>query len=285
MKDRFTPKQVALAIGASEASVKRWCDRGVLAAQRTPGGHRRVPCSEVFRFLRESGHPVVRPEVLGLPPSVGSERRLDQVDAHLRAALSEGDADRFRRLVFNLYLSGLECATIFDRHLSGVFESLGDLWQHHDLEIYQERRACEICIRLVHELRGAITPPAEDANQAIGGTLSADMYSLPTAMVELSLREHGWRAVSLGVGLPEETLSAAIRRERPRLFWLSVSHVAAEEDFLAAYSKLYETAKDQGVPVAVGGRALDEELRHQMRYTAYCDQIKDVVAFAESLRG
>ncbi|REJ93532.1 MAG: helix-turn-helix domain-containing protein [Planctomycetota bacterium] len=50
MNDLLTPKQVARAISVSESSIKRWCDRGAIATQYTPGGHRRIPLSGLLEF-------------------------------------------------------------------------------------------------------------------------------------------------------------------------------------------------------------------------------------------
>ncbi|REJ65407.1 MAG: helix-turn-helix domain-containing protein [Planctomycetota bacterium] len=50
MNDLLTPKQVARAISISESSIKRWCDRGAIATQYTPGGHRRIPLSGLLEF-------------------------------------------------------------------------------------------------------------------------------------------------------------------------------------------------------------------------------------------
>jgi len=65
MKELISPKQVALALGVSEASLKRWCDKGLIPAIRTAGGHRRLPINGVIHFIRQTGQHLVRPEVLG----------------------------------------------------------------------------------------------------------------------------------------------------------------------------------------------------------------------------
>ena len=67
----LTPSQVAQAIGVSEASVKRWCNKGLLASFRTIGLHRRLPIDVVIQFIRSSGRPLLRPELIGLPPATG----------------------------------------------------------------------------------------------------------------------------------------------------------------------------------------------------------------------
>jgi methanogenic corrinoid protein MtbC1 len=121
-----------------------------------------------------------------------------------------------------------------------------------------------------------------DAPLAIGGAPSADHYSLPTKMVEVVLRDAGWRATSLGVGLPLETMREAIERSQPRLFWLSVSHLEDEEAFLEQYAQLLESAGAL-TAIVVGGRALKDSLRVRMTYAAYCDNLQHLESFAAAM--
>lgn len=284
MKKLITPKQVAQAIGVSESSLKRWCDRGVLTTVRTAGGHRRLALDDVVRFLRQSGHKLVRPELLGLPANAGQgatvvARARDQV----RDVLLAGDEEQVRRIVFDLYLAGQTTCDICDRVLAEAFHDIGDGWQCGDVVVYRERRGCEIALKALHDLRLAITAPAEDAPLALGGALEHDPYRLPTTMVEIALREAGWRATSLGTMLPAATLVEAVRENQPDLVWVSVSSIASTEEFLDGYARLYETAAALGTAVAVGGRALTDEIRQQMDYSAYCDTLRHLVSFVGTL--
>lgn len=284
MKKLVTPKQVAQAINVSESSLKRWCDRGLLTTVRTAGGHRRLALDDVVRFLRESGHPVVRPELLGLPSTVGQgatvvARARDQV----RDALLAGDEDQCRRIVFDLYLSGQSAGEICDRVLAAAFHDIGDRWQCGEILVYRERRGCEIALKALYDLRQAISTPPADAPVAIGGTLEHDPYRLPTTMIEIALREAGWRATSYGTLLPAATLGEAVRENRPRLLWVSVSAIESVPLFLEEYARLFETAAELGTAVAVGGRGLTQEIRQQMTYSAYCDTLRHLVAFIATL--
>ena len=47
----YRRSQFAREIGVSEATVKRWLDRGQIAFVRLPGGERRIPASELERIL------------------------------------------------------------------------------------------------------------------------------------------------------------------------------------------------------------------------------------------
>ena len=231
MKHLITPKQVAQAIGVSESSLKRWCDRGILTTVRTAGGHRRLALDDVIQFLRESGHNLVRPELLGLPSTVGQgatvvARARDQI----RDALLAGDEDQCRRIVFDLYLAGQTACDICDRVLAAAFHDIGDGWECGEVVVYRERRGCEIALKALHDLRLAVRVPPLDAPVAIGGALEHDPYRLPTTMVEIALREAGWRATSLGTLLPAATMGEAIRENRPQLLWVSVSSIESVPD-------------------------------------------------------
>lgn len=284
MKIHVTPKQVAQAIGVSESSVKRWCDQGLIPTERTAGGHRRLPMGGVMQFLRVSDHSLVRPEILSLPPTAsGGAATLEQTYEEMVGALEDGDEERFRAAGFNLFLAGYTTVDICDRAMAPAFDELGRRWQHGQIEIYQERRASEIGLKFLHELRASLPVPELGTPLAIGGTFEGDWYALPTTMAEVVLREQGWRAQSYGSSHPPATLEAAVRDRKPDLFWLSVSWIASEDDFVDRFQGLYETAMECGTAVAVGGRALSEDIRRRITYSAFCDRMGHLAAFAAAL--
>ncbi len=284
-RELLTPKQVAVAIGVSESSLKRWCDQGILPTVRTVGGHRRLPLSGVLRYLQSSGQPLVKPEVLGLPRLSGqTERTLAHAADELFVALTGADDELVRRIVLDLYLNGHRFAAICDEVIRPAFQRIGEEWECGHVEIYQERTACEMIQRALFELRrdwARITPHDP---LALGGTIVGDSYRIPTSLAELVLLEGGWRAESLGTNLPIDTLVAAIEQRRPRLFWLSLSYIADPAALLAEFPRLTAAAKQWGTPIVVGGQALTPELRSSLRYTACCDSMRQLDAFAETWR-
>ena len=78
-------------------------------------------------------------------------------------------------------------------------------------------------------------------------------------MVELALREAGWRAVSCGCGLPPATVAAAIRRLKPRLCWLSVSTLPPAVTLAEFAGPVHAAAQENGTLLVVGGRAAPPE--------------------------
>jgi methanogenic corrinoid protein MtbC1 len=238
----------------------------------------------VVQFLRQSGHKLVRPELLGLPANVGQgETVVARARDQIRDALLAGDEDQCRRIVFDLYLAGQTACDICDRVLAEAFHDIGDGWECGEVVVYRERRGCEIALTALHDLRLAIAAPPIDAPRALGGALEHDPYRLPTTMVEIALREAGWQATSLGTMLPAATLVEAVQENQPDLLWVSVSSMASLDEFLDGYARLFETAAALGTAVAVGGRALTDEVRQQMDYSTYCDTLRHLVTFVATL--
>jgi len=285
MRDLLTPKQVARALDVSESSIKRWCDSGGIPTQYTAGGHRRISISGLTEFLRGGKHELVHPEALGWPPTSGQTSRVvDRAAEQMTEALIGGDESRCRQIAMDLFLAEHSIAVICDEVFAAAFREIGDRWEHGSAEIYQERRGCEISLRVLHELRTILPAPPTGAPLAIGGTASGDPYNLGTTMAELVLHDSKWHAVSLGDNLPFDTLAAAISRHRPKLFWLSCSLIVDESAFLEGYGKLHD---EYGIDVAfvVGGTALHQGIRQQMKYSAHCDNMQHLAGFAQTLRG
>ncbi len=284
MKQHLTPKQVARAIGVSESSLKRWCDRGLIPVEKTAGGHRRLPIAGVLSFLREQGHTVVEPEVLGLPPAMGQTLwTLERARHRLVEALVSGDEGVCLQILMDLYVANHSLPAICDEVLAAAFHQIGDLWDCGSVAVYQERRACGMALRMMHHLRSLLAPAPSDAPAAIGCSLSGDQYLLALTMGELTLRDLGWNATNVGHSLPAETVVNAIREISPDLVWLSASFIEDEQRFCEAVNTIYAQSEQQGAVLAIGGRELTEDLRRRIQYTVHCDDMRSFANFSRSL--
>lgn len=285
MSQFFSPKEVALALGVSESSLKRWVDRGLIRADKTGGGHRRLTLDAVLAYVREQGRDIVDPGMIGLPPETGVSRSREQgAHADFLAAVTSGDEFTAQRVILDLYIRGVSVAAICDSVITTAFHRIGELWRCGELEVYQERRACEICNRVVHELRRAVGAGPRTGPLAMGGTLDGDPYTLAADMAEIVLRDAGWRASSLGHMLPFESLRNAIESDQPELMWLSVTSIRDTDQFIANLNGLFDTASSCGCALVVGGQALTTDIRQCLRYTTCCDNFCHLEAFAKSIR-
>lgn len=300
----FSPRQAAQALGVSESSIKRWCDLGAVPVLRTAGGHRRIPRKSLEDLLAQGGDlgsllklsdaassDVAAKEGCGDsdktdPPASESaknsdagDRKLDvfagddllEVQTEFRDALRIGLESRCRQLVDDLLKAGFSRSSAADFLMTKAMHQFGHMWEHGDLAVYQERRACGICMGLLHELKRSFSL-APGAPVAIGGTPRGDIYQLPTQMIELALCEAGWNATSLGCNLPIASFAEAVREYEPSLLWISLSSIEAEESFVREFNELADLLS-KGTALIIGGRAANDSLRPRLRYTAHCDSL------------
>jgi excisionase family DNA binding protein len=300
LENSFSPKQVAQALQVSESSVKRWCDRGVIRTDRTLGGHRRIPIEQLMEFLESTNRRILDPLAIGLTsdPPIGlrlydsTPTDLNARDGqasdvsireHFERSLLAGDEYQCRKAIGAWYTIHSGMASVADDLLAPTFHSIGALWQCGELDVYQERRGCEICIRLLHELRRLIPEPVSTSPLAIGGTCGGDPYQVANQLIDIIFREAGWRTISLGSSVPFASMLAAAKKYVPKVFWMSVTHVDDEASFVEGFQS-FASELPRGVMLVVGGQGLHHRLRPKLQFSAYCDSMQQLSTLARNLR-
>lgn len=276
---KFSPRQVATALGVSEASLKRWCDQGLLEFERTAGGHRRISREAVLTFARHSQRSLVAPNLLGFEESTKRSRARALSPSLMKELCLDGKETALRGLFRAWYTEGKPLEELCDQVIAPCFHQIGSDWEKGRIEVYQERFCCQLVIRLLHELRLLIPEPSDNAPPAMGCSLSRDPYQLPTSMVELVMREMGWQAEALGTNLTGATLARAVHDRGPKVFWLSVSAIADEEQLIADCLTLWQACRVQGTWLVLGGRALTPRIRSALGYTVFCDSMQQLKHF------
>lgn len=261
MQNFLSPKELSQATGVSESTLKRWVDAGNINAVKTAGGHRRIPLSEALRFVRETGHPLPKPEALGLPELKkvsGNGRRDSHAHEFLMEALLAGDGEAVRGLVLSRYLSGKSVADVCDNEIRFALQEIGTIWCHDPAGIFYEHRATDLSIQVLNYLRALLPDPPPDAPVAVGGAPSGDPYIIPSLMATVALMDAGWEVHNLGPDCPFDTFLDAVNLHDARLVWLSVSRQDLPEDFAEKVHDFARRLGDAGASLVVGGRMLPE---------------------------
>ncbi|MEM1444983.1 MAG: helix-turn-helix domain-containing protein [Planctomycetota bacterium] len=288
MKQTYSPKDVAKAVGVSESSLKRWADDGRLNVIRTVGGHRRITFHEAIRFARESTLPIVRPDILGLPELAKAEpfREHEASDA-LQTLLTEGKAEDTRALLIDLYLRGTSAAAICDGPVREVMSRMGEQWHCDGARgIYLEHRATDTILQAMTALRAIVGQPTsgttdeQPAPVALGGAPSGDPYLLPSIAIALTLCEQGLHEINLGPDTPVEALVAAAQQYQPRLLWLSCSVTDVRPKPAALVSLLDYLDEHQAVLVTGGRGFIEKPLKPHPR-VKLCDSMTELAAFVD----
>jgi len=182
-------------------------------------------------------------------------------------------------------MTGKSLAEIFDSLIAPSFSVIGHKWEKGELQVYEERRACLIMERAFNDLRRLVGEVKDSAPRAAGCTLEGDPYTLATGMCELTLREMGWKAESLGSWEPINSIEAAIKDLDLRLFWVSVSTVIERAECIEIFRKLSKAAEENNCALIVGGRGIqDAELRKDIEFSGYCDSMAQFAKLAKQFR-
>lgn len=249
MTEALTPRDLALAIGVSESSLRRWVDSGRIRTYRTAGGHRRIPVDEGLRFIRESGSTVVRPELLGLAADAKKTPADDLYDA-----LERGDADRAAGIVLSRYTAGESLAALCDGPIREAMHRIGELWTHGPRGILQEHWATKICGEILQQLRQLQPTADSDAPLSLGGAAEDDPYTLPSQMVSLVLGGLGFRTIDYGARTPADLLADAAKEQGASLVWLSLSVDLPKEQLRQQLHRLARQLRDTNTLLVLGGR-------------------------------
>ncbi len=209
---RLSPRQLALAVGVSESSLKRWADAGKLRVSRTDGGHRRIAMTEAVRFIRDAGLTVVRPDLLGLGGVVGKRRPA--------AKALETDARAIRAQLVGRFLGGESIAGLADGPIAAALARLDVQGDRDPKSEALARVATDAWTHAIATLRG-LCDVAADAPLALGGARGpAPGASLRSATVAAALAGEGMRVIDLGANLDAAVLRATVTAHRPALTWL-----------------------------------------------------------------
>ncbi|MHC5108919.1 MAG: MerR family transcriptional regulator [Planctomycetota bacterium] len=284
MKELLSPSEVALALGTSESSVRRWCDSGQLTVTRTSGGHRKISRRDTIRFIRQAQWPVAQPHVL----SLATGREIDHESVSEReglfyAALERGDSQAAMSWVESMYLEGIGIAEIGDGPVREAMIRLGQSGERMERAIFLEHRATGICVRILNQVRALMPEPAPQACVALGGGLSNDPFMLPSTLVALVLADLGYRDINLGPDTPWEVIDESARESGAKIVWLSLTAPRPRKLVESEVKQLANKLARRGTHLVLGGRAV-RKYRFTPTPTLHVfDSLRELSGFARGI--
>ncbi|MFO0865598.1 MAG: B12-binding domain-containing protein [Gemmataceae bacterium] len=278
----LSPAEVAAALGVGVSTVKRWVDSNILPAHRTAGGHRKLLLADVLRLVRENEFPHLDLAKLSLQPSPANPHHLRD---EMASALENGDEPRFRSLLLRAYDSGVSLAKLVDEAIAPAMHVVGHGWEAGRLDVYEEHLGTQICVAALEALRTRVEAGIDrnDRPLAIGAAPEGDPYLVAGMVVQLTMAEAGWRSVFLGPNMPLGSLALAAETERPRLVFLSASHLEDREKFRREYTELHRRCRAVNAGIVLGGQAIDEELRAELPWSFCGHSMSQLVDFIRTL--
>lgn len=278
-RQSLTTRQLAESLGVSESSVKRWIDDGTIGAERTAGGHRRIPMATAVRFMRRHRISPLRPDAMPFTtaPSLGAVDS-QAADACYQALLSD-DAAQARAIIAGRYISGADIASIGDGLIRPALERLGELWKSDPHGILVEHRAVDTCIRALADLLAWLPPHPPGAPVSVTAAGPGDPYLLPPMLASMSLYEQGNHARNLGPSTPLETISLAAERYGAIMCSLSVSTVQDRKRH-TEWIRLADRLEASRTRLVVGGRCVESLPAEFLARARVCGSMVELGSYA-----
>ncbi len=220
----FSTTSIAELFEINVSTVKRWIDRGLLQAEITAGGHRRVTQEQLDAFIRNNKKLARSSYVLTRLKTKKHEP--NETWKKLYSVLLHNNIAEARTLVREYYLSNAELVNLLENVLTPVLRNIGDEWSKKKINIYQEHQMSFLVRQLLVEISAYIPEPKKNAPNAVLACIEGDRHEIPLQMLSLILKMHGIRAVILGTNIPvSEIIRAA---EATRAKYLLLTRVLSE---------------------------------------------------------
>ncbi|HET6438715.1 MAG TPA: helix-turn-helix domain-containing protein [Anaeromyxobacter sp.] len=237
-RDWISTAQVAELLGVSAATVKRWAEAGSLPSERTRGGHRRFRRESVEQFRRAGAAHHLSPAatadswirlLLAPTPALAIELALLEARSQLGSWLAVAES------------------------LDPVLEFVGLRWAKGELTVLEEHL---LAARLSRGLSWAAEslPVGSSAPSALLATPEGEDHTLGLSLVEVCLREAGWRTAWAGRRLPTSDLERHARAGGTSALLLSASVHSQAGILGTTAARLAGAAREGGVSLVMGGR-------------------------------
>lgn len=239
--------EAARRLGVAPITIQRWVDSGVLSAERTPGGHRRIYVTELRRLIAAS-----RPRELSGPL------------ADWLNVLKTGDPVKVKSALLSAKERHGSWGGVADEVASAIAE-LGREWEAGQCHVFEEHAVTETLRRGV-ALCSAELRFAPDAPRAVLFAVEGERHTLGLLLAELVLADAGWRCVWLGEALPSEELQPLVDKLKPNLLIVSASSCAPTKTVARYQTELTRTAEknDIGLALAGGGPWVTDPAVHRL---------------------
>lgn len=233
--DLLTSAEAAEYLGVGATAIKRWADAGTLPCVRTAGGHRRFERAVVIDFGRGR-----------------NERDASSDSSWLKLLLSAPDPHLVVARLFEERAARGAWHLVAHR-VGDVLRELGDAWATRRISVAEEHLASSR-LQLSLSLVSTMLPMDAGARSCLLATAEGDDHTLGLTLVELCLREAGWRSEWLGRATRGRDIIERVAGGRVQMVALSASLASSSRVRLARFAHAIAAAcADARIPLALGG--------------------------------
>lgn len=270
----FTPPKLAEIFGVNESTIKRWIDKGMLKATKSPGGHRRVTQEQLEEFIHNFPKNAPNSYVISQYVESGKEE-IDWKEYYTH--LLHNRSARAKDILNTAKVHRYSLLEQLEKIVQPSLVNIGLEWEREDISIYQEHRMSFLVRQHFEHLRQMYPQAKKNGKHAVLACAPGDHHEMPLQMADLLLQERGWKTSVLGINIPLEELKAAIAEVEPEMVCLSNIVGDVDPAYLASVSK--QTKRQGGELILAGSKWEPGRARKNVHTVSL---LADFVAVVES---
>lgn len=261
--------EAAKILGVGASTIKRWADTGQIQCVKTLGKHRRFRRSEVEALAKKT------PSLETLNGNgrlhVAPEHSVSQrFEGYINLLLGEYNAFDVHQVLVQQHRTLGSWYRVADE-VGEVLAEIGDGWQQGTVTVVQEHIATERLARAIMMCTESIRTSSE-MPQALLLTAEHDDHTMGLSLLELTLREAGWRSHWAGRRTPIAEARNHVANGKVELVCVSASILSADtQDLRRQTDELIAACKPFGVRLVLGGRGAWPEPRYGYRLETFAE--------------
>ena len=266
---------------------------GLIAPERTSGGHRLFPTAQIDRIRRIKAWQLRRLSLEEIRSRLAAADQLPALSALADEVLELLIAGRRRaanRIILETDDAGVELAVMFDGIIRPVLEETGDRWASGAISVGQEKEISSFFRDIIAHLSSRHRQIGQPAGPVVvAACVEGENHELGLAMITALLRQHGCVIYYLGPSVAPEFLIERIQVREPTAVLLCVVQRVLLANLERTIAALRATSSIARQPrIIVGGDGIPDDWTvedENLLRVVSLPRIADVVAELDQLIG
>lgn len=192
--------------------------------------------------------------------------------------LLNGNKDKARNLIINIYNSGVEIEFIYFNILEKVLKEIGRLWEIGKIDVWNEHYVSENILDIMREIKSIQDKKKYNNISLISLTAGAEEHNIGIKMISDLLEVEGYNVTYLGSNIPTNSIINAIRSKKPRAIAISVTishNIEAAKNIIKAIRDVFN---GNSPIIIIGGMAFNNinDVFNEIGADYYCKDIEDI---------
>jgi methanogenic corrinoid protein MtbC1 len=241
-------------------SALRFLEReGLIAAQRTPGGHRMYSAGDIARVLQIRTWQQQHLPLIEIRDLLARQDQMTSSESLMQAFLQQviaGDLHVASRTIRETAEVGMPLADLFEQVLVPALVEVGNRWATGEILVAQEKEISELVRELVVELSLRHARPLEGQPSFVAGCVAGEKHELGLRMICGLLRARGCTVHFLGADVDTRFLLQSVELRHPDALLLSARAAESLPAIRDAIEQVGDIPEGDRPCVIVGGHVV-----------------------------